>query len=479
MRARFVAIQGPELVSGIVGGSEENLREKFEQAASNAPSILYMDEIDAIAVKREDAHGEMERRLTAQLQVLMDGVKTAKDVMVIGSTNRPNALDPALRRPGRFEYEIYVGIPNAEGRREILDIHTRRKGMPLAQDVDLDAVARRTHGFVGADLAFLCREAGYSAFKRYFGSAAAAESDFTGLQVTMADFENALSFVRPSALREIMVDVPRDVGWDCIGGLRAVKKAINENFLHAIKNPAVFKDMGLKPAKGILLYGPPGTGKTLIAKAMANECGANFIAVKGPELRSMWFGKSEENIRRVFETARRVAPCVIFFDEIDALVPARGKGHTDLTDSLVNQFLAEMDGAVEADGVYVLGATNRPELLDQAVMRPGRFDVRIEVPLPDREGIEAILRINLKPAMLDADVTLSDLAERMDGLAFSGADVAEVCRLAGLRVLEREDFRKAAPITMEDLLLSVENLQNQYTEGKRWPAKQIGFLAPR
>jgi transitional endoplasmic reticulum ATPase len=462
LEVHFSSIQGPEIVSGIYGDTEKILREKFEEAQSKAPAILLIDEIDSITPKRDSSKGELESRMVAMLLTLMDGLKETKGIIVIGTTNRPNAIDPALRRPGRLEYEIYIGIPNIDGRREILDIYTKRKGMPLAKDVDIQNLAERTHGFVGADIAFLCREAGYSAFRRYFNIDTQLDEnsfDFSSMEVAKSDFEEALKNISPSALREVLVQVPKDVTWKKIGGLENIKSIVEENIVHGIKNPHVFKEMGIRPARGFLLYGPPGTGKTLIAKALANECEANFISIKGPELRSKWFGESEEKIRFIFDTARRATPCLVFFDEIDALAPARGKDASGLTDSIVNQLLAEMDGVQGADGVYVVGATNRPELIDEALLRPGRFNYQVEVPLPNKEGLKAIFSIHLRKDILGDDVNIEEVVENTEGL--SGAEVAEVCRLAGLQALREVGFKEANKITMRHLLSAIESLANK------------------
>jgi len=459
--AFYTSVQGPEIISGIYGESERELRERFREAQEKAPSIIFIDEIDSIAPKRDTVRGELEVRLVSTLLVLMDGLKETKGVMVIGTTNRPDAIDPALRRPGRLEYEIYIGVPNVEGRKEILEIHTKRKGMPLAEDVDLQELAERTHGFSGADIAFLCREAGYSAFRRYFSEERQGAFDFSA-RVEMQDFKNALRVVSPSALREVLVSIPKDITWENIGGLKEIKNEIEENIIHWIKNPKAFKEMGLRPIRGILLYGPPGTGKTLIAKALANECGANFISIKGPELRSKWFGESEEKIRFIFDTARRAAPCIIFFDEMDALAPVRGRSASELTDSIVNQLLAEMDGIEATEGVFIVGATNRIELIDPALLRPGRFDLQIKVPLPDREGRQEIFAIHLKREVMGEDIDMEEIIEKTDG--FSGAEIEEICRLAGLKALREVAFRKPNKIRMEHLTSAIEEISQRKKE---------------
>lgn len=455
---KFFTIQGPEIINAFYGESERKLRNIFEEAQKNAPSIILIDEIDSIAPKRDSARGELEVRIVSTLLTLMDGLKKSKGVIIIGTTNRPNAIDPAIRAPGRLEYEIYIGIPDLEGREEILEIHAKRKGMPL-QNVDLKDIAKMTHGFVGGDIAFLCREAGQSAFRRYLGECQ-DDFDFSSLRVTMEDFKNALDIVHPSALREVSVSVPKDVTWEKIGGLREIKSIIEENIIQGIKNPNIFKEMGIRPAKGILLYGPPGTGKTLIAKALANSCNANFISVKGPELRSRWFGESEERIRFIFDTAGKVAPCIIFFDEIDALAPTRGAGDgtNKLTDSLVNQLLTEMDGIVSTEGIFVIGATNRVELIDPALLRPGRFDYQVKIPLPDKEGRKAIFSIHLKKDARCKDIedSMEDIIKTTDGL--SGAEIEDICRLSALKALREVNFEKTNKIRAEHIYSTIEEI---------------------
>lgn len=504
INASFHLIQGPEIIGAFFGESEKKLREIFEKASKEAtlkkPSIIMIDEIDSLVPKRESAKGELESRLVATFLTLMDGLKETKGVIVIGTTNRQNAIDPALRRPGRFEYELYIGIPDVQGRKEILEIHTGKlRKMPLDDEVNLQELAEKTHGFVGADLAFLCREAGRNAFRRIYLSkedivveeeavegkppllvnilwrikiediasppTLNIEKFLESVKVTKEDFESALSSVVPSGMREVMIQIPRDVTWEKIGGLKDVKEIIKENIINSIKNPEVFKEMGIRPARGILLYGPPGTGKTLIAKAIANECGANFIAIKGPELRSKWFGESEEKIRFIFDTARRHAPCVVFLDEVDALMPSRGSDISGTTDSIVNQFLSEMDGVQSAEGVFLIGATNRAELIDEALLRPGRFDYKVYIPLPDSEAREEVFKIHLKKEVLGNDVNLKELVEKTDG--FSGAEIAEICRLSGLKALREVDFKKANSIKMNHLLSSIDEILERKGEEEK------------
>ncbi|MEM2370248.1 MAG: CDC48 family AAA ATPase [Candidatus Bathyarchaeia archaeon] len=430
--AAFFSISGPEIMSKYYGESEERLREIFRQAEESAPSIIFIDEIDAIAPKREEVTGEVEKRVVAQLLALMDGLKPRGRIVVIGATNRPNALDSALRRPGRFDREIEIGVPNKQGRLEILQIHTR--SMPLAENVDLEKIASITHGFVGADLAALCKEAAMRALRRIL-----PEIDFekdtipaeilNKITVTMDDFTEALKDVEPSAMREVLVEVP-NVRWDDIGGLHDVKLELQEAVEWPLKYPELFEHMDARPPKGILLYGPPGTGKTLLAKAVATESEANFISIKGPEVLSKWVGESERAIREVFRRAKQAAPSIIFFDEIDAIAPVRGGGYGDshVTERVISQLLTEMDGIEELRGVVVLAATNRPDIIDPALLRPGRFDKLLYVPLPDLETRKEILKIHLRKKPLADDVDIDDLAKRTEG--YTGADLAAICNTA-------------------------------------------------
>src|SRR5690554_4777029 len=415
--ARFFHIAGPEIMGRFYGESEKRLREVFNEAQANAPAIIFIDEIDSIAPKREEATGEVERRVVAQLLTLMDGLEPRQNVVVIGATNRIDAIDEALRRPGRFDREIVIGVPDHEGRRQILGIHTR--GMPLTEDVNLDELARITYGFVGADLAALSREAAMESLRRNLPDIdlekrEIPEEVLENLVVTSDDFMNALRRVQPSALREIMIQVP-DVTWDDIGGLEDAKRELREGVELPLKDPEAFRRVGIRPAKGFLLYGPPGTGKTLLAKAVAREAEANFVATKSSDLLSKWYGESEKQVARLFQRARQVAPTVVFFDEIDSLAPQRGGGLGEpaVTERVVNTILAELDGLEELQGVVVLGATNRPTLLDPALLRPGRFDEIIYVPVPDREARLHILGIHTRDMPL-ADVDLDGLAERTE-----------------------------------------------------------------
>ncbi|MBI4498614.1 MAG: CDC48 family AAA ATPase [Chloroflexi bacterium] len=432
--AYFIHVAGPEVIHKFYGESEAHLRSIFQDAEQHAPSIIFLDEIDAIAPRREAVQGEVEKRVVAQLLALMDGLRSRGRVIVIGATNLPGSIDPALRRPGRFDREIVISVPDRTGRLEILQIHTR--GMPLAQNVDLERLAAITHGFVGADLAALCREAAMSCLRRVlpaldFARTELPYEDLLRLEVTMDHFLEALNEIEPSAIREVFTEVA-DVKWDQVGGLDEVKQLLRE----AVEWPLTYADRlayaQVRPPKGVLLTGPPGTGKTLVAKAVASESGVNFISMKGPELLSKWVGESEKGVREVFKKARQTAPCIIFFDEIDALVPVRGGGgaETHVSERVVSQFLTEMDGIEELRGVVVLGATNRPDIIDPALLRPGRFDITVELPPPDRAARRAILEIHTRGRPLGEDVDLDALAEQTEGLV--GADLEGLCRRAAM-----------------------------------------------
>ncbi|WP_457751717.1 CDC48 family AAA ATPase [Thermococcus sp.] len=496
--AHFIAINGPEIMSKYYGESEERLREVFKEAEENAPAIIFIDEIDAIAPKREETHGEVEKRVVSQLLTLMDGLKSRGKVIVIGATNRPDAIDPALRRPGRFDRELEVGVPDKQGRKEILQIHTR--GMPIEPefrrgrvieileelerndayresaeralmkvkdakseeipeilkgvderlyeevkarliDALLEELAEVTHGFVGADLAALAREAAMAALRRLINE---GKIDFDAehipkevleeLRVTRKDFYEALKMVEPSALREVLLEVP-NVHWEDIGGLEDVKQELREAVEWPLKYPEAFMGLGITPPKGILLYGPPGTGKTLLAKAVANESEANFIAIKGPEVLSKWVGESEKNIREIFRKARQAAPTVVFIDEIDAIAPRRGTDVNRVTDRLINQLLTEMDGIQENSGVVVIAATNRPDIIDPALLRPGRFDRLILVPAPDEKARLEIFKVHTRKVPLAEDVSLEELAKRTEG--YTGADIEAVVREAAMLAMRR------------------------------------------
>lgn len=448
--AHFIHVNGPEIIHKFYGESEAKLRGIFEEAARNAPSIIFLDEIDAIAPKREAVVGEVEKRVVAQLLGLMDGLESRGQVIVIGATNIPNSLDPALRRPGRFDREITINIPDKNSRLEILQIHTR--GMPLAKDVNLEKIAEITHGYVGADLAALCKEAAMACLRKMFPKIDFQENYLpyeilAELEVTMSDFAEAFREVEPSAIREVVVEVP-DVRWSDVGGLDKVKQELREAVEWPLKYPGLFSYAKTEPPKGILLYGRPGTGKTLIAKAVANESGVNFISVKGPALLSKWVGESEKGVREVFKKAKQAAPCIVFFDEIDALVPVRGTGGGDshVAERVLSQLLTEMDGVEELKGVVVLAATNRLELIDPALLRPGRFDILLELPVPDEDERLEIFRIHTSGKPLAADVDLVSLAIITDGA--TGADIRAICNRASLLAIR--EF--------------VENHQNEITD---------------
>ncbi|RLE78944.1 MAG: AAA family ATPase [Thermoprotei archaeon] len=433
--AYFIAINGPEIISKYYGESEAKLREIFEQAKKNAPAIIFIDEIDAIAPRREEV-GEVERRIVAQLLTLMDGLEERGQVVVIAATNRINDVDPALRRPGRFDREIYFPVPDKKARKEILMIHTRN--MPLADDVNLDEIADMTHGYTGADLAALCREAAMIALRRIipridFSKRELSPEILSEVKVTRSDFIKALGEVQPTALREVYVEIP-EVRWEDIGGLEKVKQMVREAVEWPIKHPEFFKEMGIDPPKGVLLYGPPGCGKTLLAKAAATESGANFISIKGPEILSKWVGESEKAVREIFARAKQVAPCIVFFDEIDSIAPRRGtRTDSGVTDRIVNQLLTEMDGIEKLEGIVVLAATNRPDIVDPALLRPGRFDRIIYVPQPDYAARLEILKIHTRKMPLDADVDLGKIARITE--LYSGADLAALCREAAMTAL--------------------------------------------
>ncbi|MBI4345185.1 MAG: CDC48 family AAA ATPase [Euryarchaeota archaeon] len=444
--AYFISLNGPEIMSKFYGESEENLRRMFKEGEENAPSIIFIDEIDAIAPKREEAHGEVERRVVAQLLALMDGLKGRGKVVVIGATNRPEALDSALRRPGRFDREIVIGVPDRDGRKEILQIHTR--GMPLAEDVDLDELANVTHGFVGADLEALCKEAAMVALRKILPEMdlkdeTIAPEILEKLRVLKADFVEALKLVEPSALREVFVEIP-NVKWEDVGGLGEVKRELIESVEWPIKYPGAFKSIGIRPPKGVLIFGPPGCGKTLLAKAVANESEANFISVKGPEVLSKWVGESEKAMRQIFKKAKQAAPTVIFFDEIDAITSQRGlEVGARVGERVLNQLLTEMDGVEELNKVVVIAATNRPDMLDAALLRPGRLDRLLLVPAPDEEARREIFKVHTKAMPLDPSVDLDRLVKQTDG--YVGADIEALCREAGMLAI-RETLAEGGEI---------------------------------
>jgi transitional endoplasmic reticulum ATPase len=436
--ANFASISGPEIMSKFYGESEGRLREIFDQAQENAPSVIFIDELDSIAPKREEVTGEVEKRVVSQLLALMDGLQSRGKVVVIGATNRPNALDPALRRPGRFDREIEIGVPNKDGRLQVLQIHTR--GMPLADDVDLKRLANVTHGFVGADLEALSKEAALHALRRIlpdidFSADSVPASILNKIIVNMNDFQESLKEIEPSAMREVLVEVP-NVKWDDIGGLNEVKEELQEAIEWPLKYPEIFEYMNTEPPKGVLLYGPPGTGKTMLAKAVANESEANFISIKGPELLSKWVGESEKGVRDVFRKARQASPTIIFFDELDSITPTRGGGfgHSHVTERVISQILTELDGLEELKDVVVIGATNRLDMIDSALLRPGRFDKLLSIPVPDLDARKEILKIHLKNKPLAKDVNVDKLAEKTEG--YSGADIAALCNTASMLVIK-------------------------------------------
>ena len=491
--AEFFLINGPEIMGSAYGESEKKLREIFEAATKAAPSILFIDEIDSIAPKRGQVQGEAEKRLVAQLLTLMDGLESRVNLVVIAATNRPEAIDEALRRPGRFDREIIVGVPDVAGRREILGIHTR--GMPIDKSVDLKELARTTYGFVGADLAALTREAAIEAVRRIMPkldleSETVPPEVLDELVVYRRDFVEALKRVQPSAMREVMVQAP-DVRWEDIGGLDDAQMRLKEGIELPMKNPDAFARLGIRPAKGFLLYGPPGTGKTLLAKAVAREAEANFIATKSSDLLSKWYGESEQQIARLFARARQVAPTILFIDEIDSLVPARGRGmgEPQATERVVNTILAEMDGLEEMQSVILIGATNRPGLVDPALLRPGRFDELIYVSVPGKEGRRRILAIQTAKMPLAEDVDLDDVADRAD--RYTGADLEDLVRRAGLYALREygglvetvqmkhfekalEDSRASVTPEMEEEYSKIESQLKQ----NAMRAEPIGFVSP-
>ena len=464
--SHFISLSGPEIMGKYYGESEERLRDIFKQAEENAPSIIFIDEVDSIAPKREEVTGEVEKRIVSQLLTLMDGMKSRGKVVVIAATNRPDSIDPAIRRPGRFDREIEIGIPDEEGRKEILDIHTR--GMPLNDKVNLDQIAKITHGFVGADLEILAKEAAMRSLRRILPELDLEQEKISSeilqkIVINDEDFRDALKEVRPSALREVLVQIP-NITWDDVGGLESLKEELQEAVEWPLKHKEAFEHADVSAPKGILLYGPPGTGKTLIAKAIANTTESNFISIKGPELLSKWVGESEKGVREIFRKARQAAPCIIFLDEIDAIAPSRSSGTSDshVTERIVSQILTEIDGLEELQNVVVIGATNRIDIIDSALLRPGRFDRIIEVPLPDIKGRENIFKIHTKKKPLANDVDFLQLVEKTQG--FSGAEIEGVCSRAAIAAIKRfinakEKSLKSIKITQEDLLNAISKLK--------------------
>ncbi|MEK6894013.1 MAG: CDC48 family AAA ATPase, partial [Nanoarchaeota archaeon] len=515
--ANFILLNGPEIMSKFYGESEKKIRDIFEEAEKNAPSIIFVDEIDAIAPKREETQGEVERRVVSQLLTMMDGLNARGKVIVIGATNRVNSIDPALRRPGRFDRELEISVPDKKGRLNILKIHTR--AMPMKKDVNLDELAGKTHGFVGADLESLAKEAAMCVLRKALPDLNLDEDKeipqeaLEKMIIGKEDFEGALKVVRPSAMREVLVETP-NISWDDVGGLDSIKQELKEAVEWPIKHRESFERMGIKPPRGILLYGPPGTGKTLLAKAVAKESEANFINIKGPSLLSMWVGKSEEGVRKVFERARQVSPCVIFFDEIDALAGKRGmEMGSKVTERVLNQMLSEMDGIEDLKSVVVIGATNRPDMLDAALMRPGRFDRILLVDIPNEKSREKILQIHTKPmpiaptekemkeidnylvkdsklnisTMSDKEKLIQYLVKKTEG--FVGADIENFVREAAIIALRKninskvvtlvefdEALAKVKPSVSEDTAKRYKKIEENYLKKAKIGGLELGPL---
>merc|ERR1711990_864673 len=463
--AFFFLINGPEIMSKLAGESESNLRKAFEEAEKNAPAIIFIDEIDSIAPKREKTQGEVERRIVSMLLTLMDGMKSRAHIIVMGATNRPNSVDPALRRFGRFDREIDIGVPDETGRLEVLRIHT--KNMKLDEEVDLEKISKETHGYVGADLAALCTEAALQCIREKMDVIDLEDETIDAeildsMEVTNDHFVTALGTSNPSALRETVVEVP-NVSWEDIGGLETVKQELQETVQYPVEHPEKFEKFGMAPSKGVLFYGPPGCGKTLLAKAIANECQANFISIKGPELLTMWFGESEANVRDVFDKARQAAPCVLFFDELDSIAKSRGGSGGDAgggaSDRIINQVLTEMDGMGAKKNVFIIGATNRPDIIDPAVLRPGRLDQLMYIPLPDEGSRLSIFKANLRKSPIDPAVDLHHLARVTKG--FSGADLTEICQRA-CKLAIRECIAKDIEHEKERIDQGLEGMDEDY-----------------
>eukprot|EP00293_Proteomonas_sulcata_P000592 CAMPEP_0184320898 /NCGR_PEP_ID=MMETSP1049-20130417/116350_1 /TAXON_ID=77928 /ORGANISM="Proteomonas sulcata, Strain CCMP704" /LENGTH=539 /DNA_ID=CAMNT_0026641541 /DNA_START=792 /DNA_END=2411 /DNA_ORIENTATION=- len=459
-------VNGPEIMSKLAGESESNLRKAFEEAEKNSPSIIFIDEIDSLAPKRDKSQGEIERRIVSQLLTLMDGISALSHVVVIACTNRPNSIDPALRRFGRFDREIDIGVPDDKGRLDILRIHT--KNMSLDNDIDLEEICKETYGFVGADIAQLCTEAAMECVREKTNKIDIDEEKVSDnvletLYVSQKHFRIALEHSNPSAFRETSVEIP-NVSWKDIGGLENVKRELQETVQYPVEHPEKFEKFGMQPSKGVLFYGPPGCGKTLLAKAIANECQANFISIKGPELLTMWFGESENNVREVFDKARQASPCVLFFDELDSIARARGSGSGDASgagDRVINQILTEIDGVGVRKNVFVIGATNRPDILDPAIMRPGRLDQLVYIPLPDRKSRIQIFKATLRKSPLSKEINLETLAKATSG--FSGADITEICQRA-CKIAIRESIYKDMELEKKKDQLATEKIENVIQE---------------
>lgn len=471
--AHIEIISGPEILTPLFGGSEQLLREKFKEAHSKAPAIILIDEIDSLAPKRELLHSDANNKLVATLLTLMDGLQDMSGVVVVGTTNRPEEMDKSLRRPGRFEREIMIGPPDKAGRRKILELHTKKRNMPLAKDVNLEHLAEITAGFTGADLAALCREAGHCALLRYFTDADLESGHMSidsTMKVTHDDFMAAMREVQPSAMRGTVVEVVRDITLDDVGGLSDIKEQLEENILYGIKETGVFQQVGHRPAKGILLYGPSGTGKTLLARAMAHACQTYLITLRGPEVHRKWFGESEELVRAMFAKAREVAPCILLLDEVDALVPARGSDISGARESVTTQVITEMERIGTTDQVFVIATTNQPGSIDPALRRPGRLDMEIPVNLPDTAERKEIFEKHLRKVKTDADVDLDNLAKQSD--EFSGADIAESCRRAIFQALKQAKYKpEKTVVTQERLLEAMEKIRHT----DRFKRKTIGF----
>ena len=489
--AHFILLNGPEIMSKFYGESEKKIRDIFEDAEKNAPSIIFIDEVDAIAPKREEVQGEVERRVVSQLLTMMDGLKSRGRIIVIGATNRVNSIDPALRRPGRFDREVEISVPDKKSRLNILKIHTRN--MPLHKDVNLEVLAGKTHGFVGADLSALTKESAMNVLRKHLPELKTEDNEaipqevLDKIVVKMEDFDDSLKVVRPSAMREVLVETP-NVSWEDVGGLDRTKGELKEAIEWPLKSPESFKRLGIRAPRGILLYGPPGTGKTLLAKAVAKESESNFIHVKGPSLLSMWVGKSEEGVRKVFERARQVSPCVIFFDEVDALASRRGVDMgAKVTERVLNQLLAEMDGLEGLKDVTVIGATNRPDMLDPALLRPGRFDRVILVDVPDTASRQKILNVHLKNTPISDDVKIDELVKQTDG--FVGADIEGLVREAAMSALRRdmqsktvtrkdfeEAFMRVKPSVSVDTAKRYQKIEDLYIKQAKAGGLEVGPL---
>ncbi len=474
IKANFIELNPSDVFNPLYGDSEKVIKERFSKAKAKTPAIILIDELDAIGGSRSATRGDLERRVVTTLLTEMDGLRSLGNVIVVATTNIPDVLDPALRRPGRFDYEINIGVPDKKSRLDILKKKT--KHMKLSDDIDLNDFSRRTHGFVGADLMLLCREAAFEALTSKHSINEFIEKKVgttVGLQITKQDFDTAIKRIRPSALREFAVEVPTNLGWKDVGGLTAIKDTIIQEVIQILRDPESFEKVGVSPARGILLYGPPGTGKTLIARIIANEAEANFISIKGPEVLSKWFGESEQRIRSLFAKAREASPCIIFFDEIDAISAARGKSLSDAADRVVNQLLTEMDGFETSKRTCVIAATNRVELIDPALLRPGRFDYQIEVPLPDEAGLEEIFKIHLSLKPLADDVDLKILVSKSK--QFSGAHIAEVCRRAALAAFRENNFDvSATKVQIRHLLDAIEAVRGKINDMEK---RSVGFQA--